>query len=80
MAGNFLAFKVPLLGGAHHVDRVGVQEQFKVQLDTRDQTFTRLEGWQMRADDEGVPTLAQPPAGQSTQFCISTPVCIGGCI
>ena len=78
MARNFLAFKVPLLGGAHHVDRVGVQEQFKVQLDTRDQTFTRLEGWQMRADDEGVPISAQHPAGQRSQFCISTPVNVGG--
>ena len=78
MAGNFLAFKAPLLGGAHHVDRVGVQEQFKVQLDTRDQTFTRLEGWQMRADDEGVPMFVQQPAGQRSPFCISFPISIGG--
>ena len=40
--------------------------------------FTRLEGWQMGADDEGVPILAQQPAGQCSQFCISTPVRIDG--
>ena len=44
MAGNFLSVKVSLLGGAHQVDCVGVQKQFKVQLDTRHQTFTVLRG------------------------------------
>ena len=34
----------------------------------------------MGADDEGVPILAQQPAGQGTQFCIATPVRVGGCI
>ena len=29
-------------------------------------------------DDEGVPILAQQPAGQGTQFCIATPVRVGG--
>ena len=32
----------------------------------------------MGADDEGVPILAQQPAGQCSQFCISTPVRIDG--
>ena len=31
----------------------------------------------MGADDEGVPILAQQPAGQRSQFCISTPVSLG---
>ena len=64
--------------GAHQVDRVGVQEHFKVQLDTGYQTFTRLEGWQMGSDDEGVPILAHQPAGQRGQFCIPTPVSVVG--
>ena len=80
MAGNFLATKGPFVRGAHQVDRVGVQEQFKVQLDTGYQTFTRLEGWQMGLDDEGVPILPQQPAGQRAQFCFPTPVRIGRCI
>ena len=69
---KFLVGQGAFVGGAHKVDRVGVQEQFKVQLDTRYQTFTGLEGWQMGADDEGVPIVAQQPAGQGTQFCIAT--------
>ena len=32
----------------------------------------------MRADDEGVPISVQHPAGQRSQFCISTPVNVGG--
>ena len=32
----------------------------------------------MGADDEGVPILAQQPAGQGTQFCIATPVSTSG--
>ena len=54
---KFLGVQGPFDMGAHQVDGVGVQEQFKVQLHTRYQTFTRLEGWQMRADDEGVRIL-----------------------
>ena len=77
---KFLGVQSSFVRGAHQVDSVGVQEQFKVQLDTRHQTFTRLEGWQMGADDEGVPILAQQPAGQGTQFCIATPVSTSGCI
>ena len=77
---KFLGDQGPFVMGAHQVDRVGVQEQFKVQLDTRYQTFTLLEGWQMGSDDEGVPILAQQPANQRVQFCIPTPVRIGGCI
>ena len=74
---KFLGVQGPFDMGAHQVDGVGVQEQFKVQLDTRYQTFTRLEGWQMRADDEGVRILVWQPASQFSQFCISTPVRIG---
>ena len=77
---KFLGDQGPFVRGAHQVDRVGVQEQFKVQLDTGYQTFTRLEGWQMGLDDEGVPILAQQPAGQRAQFCFPTPVRIGRCI
>ena len=77
---KFLGDQGPFVRGAHQVDRVGVQEQFKVQLDTGYQTFTRLEGWQMGLDDEGVPILAQQPAGQCAQFCFPTPVRIGRCI
>ena len=78
MAGNFVGVQGPFVQDANQVDRVGVQEQFKVDLDTKHQTFTLLEGWQMRADDEGVPISAQQPAGQGSQFCISTPISIGG--
>ena len=44
---KFLGDQGPFVRGAHQVDMVGVQEQFKVQLDTEYQTFTRLEGWKM---------------------------------
>ena len=54
---KFLGVQSSFVRGAHQVDSVGVQEQFKVQLDTRHQTFTRLEGWLTGADDEGVPIL-----------------------
>ena len=47
---KFLGVQSSFVGGAHQVDGVGVQEQFKVQLETKHQTFTRLEGWQMRSD------------------------------
>ena len=77
---KFLGDQGPFVRGAHQVDRVGVQEQFKVQLDTGYQTFTHLEGWEMGSDDEGVPILAQKPAGQRSEFCIPSPVCVGGCI
>ena len=75
---KFLGDQCPFVRGAHQVDRVGVQEQLKVQLDTRYQTFTRLEGWQMGSDDEGVPILAQQPASQRAQFCISTLISVVG--
>ena len=78
--GKYLGDEGPFVRGAHLVDRVGVQEQFKVQLDTGYQTFTHLEGWEMGSDDEGVPILAQKPAGQRSEFCIPSPVCVGGCI
>ena len=32
----------------------------------------------MGADEEGVPMFTQQPTGQSTQFCIATPIRIGG--
>ena len=41
---KFLVFQGPFVRGAHQVDGTGVQEQFKVQLDTGYQTFTRLGG------------------------------------
>ena len=72
---KFLGVQGPFVRGSHQVDGVGVQE-----LDTRHQTFTRLEGRQMGTDDEGVPILAQKPAAQHSQFCVSTPVSVGGCI
>ena len=77
---KFLGVQGPFVRGSHQVDGVGVLEQFKVQLDTRHQTFTRLEGRQMGTDDESVPILAQKPAAQDSQFCVSTPVSVGGCI
>ena len=75
---KFLGVQSSFVRGAHQVDRVGVQEQFKIQLDTGYQTFTRLEGWQMGSDDEGVPIFAQQPAGQLSQLCIPFPVRVGG--
>ena len=72
MAGNLLVFKVPLL------DRVGVEEEFKVHLDIGDQQFACLEGWQMGTNDESVPMFAQQPAGQGSQLCVPTPIRIGG--
>ena len=32
----------------------------------------------MGADEEGVPMLSQQPARQGSQFCIATPIGIGG--
>ena len=73
---KFLGVQSSFVRSAHQVDRVGVQEQFKVQLDTGYQTFTRLEGWQMGSDDEGVSILAHQPTGQRAQFCIPTPISV----
>ena len=56
---KFLGVQGPFVMGIHQVERVGVQEQFKVHLDTGYQIFTRLKGWRMGSDDEGVPILAQ---------------------
>ena len=71
---KFLGVQRPFVGSAHQVHTVGVQEQFKIQLDTRHQTFTRLEGWQMGSNDEGVPMLFQQPVRQRSQFFIATPI------
>ena len=67
---KFLCIQGPFVGCPHQVDGVGVQEQFKVQLDTEYQTFTSLHEWQMGSDNKDVPTLAQQPGGQSSQFFI----------
>ena len=75
MAGNFLVF---LCWGRPSSRWCWGSEQFKVQLETRHQTFTRLEGWQIGSDDEGVPILAQQAADQRSQFFIPTPVRIVG--
>ena len=40
---KFLVVQGPFVSGPHQVDGIGVQEQFKVQLDNGYQTFTRFE-------------------------------------
>ena len=75
---KFFSNQGAFVGGAHHVDGVGVEEEFKVHLDIGDQQFACSEGWQMGADEERVPIFAQQSARQGTQFCIPTPIRLGG--
>ena len=56
---KFLGGQGAFVGGTHQVDRVGVEEEFKIHLDIGDQQFACSEGCQMGADDEGVPMFAQ---------------------
>ena len=75
---KFFSHQGSFVRGAHQVDGVGVEEEFKVHLDIGDQQFACLEGWQMGAEKEGVPMFAQQPASQGSQFCITTPIGVRG--